>query len=184
MVAGGAGIRRLLRLGAIGPSMAAHQTPGVLHEERRRICRIPCPVAERENVSPALSWKKAPKGTKSFALLVHDPDAPTGGAGWWHWLVYNLPADTTSLAQGAGSADGAKLPAGAVQQKTDFGAPGWGGPCPPTGDKPHRYVFTLHALKVDKLEIPEGATASLVGYMVNANSIGKASFTAKYGRKK
>jgi len=139
---------------------------------------------EGENVSPALSWRGAPKGAKSFALLVHDPDAPTGGAGWWHWLVYNLPADTTSLPQGAGTADGAKLPAGAVQQRTDFGAPGWGGPCPPAGHKPHRYVFTLHALKVDKLEIPEGATASLVGFMVNANSIGKATFTARYGRRK
>jgi hypothetical protein len=139
---------------------------------------------EGENVSPALSWKNAPKDTKSFALLVHDPDAPTGGAGWWHWLVYNMPADTNALAQGAGSADGAKLPKGAVQQKTDFGAPGWGGPCPPAGDKPHRYVFTLHALKVDKLDIPEGASASLVGFMVNANSIGKASLTGRYGRKK
>lgn len=139
---------------------------------------------EGENVSPALAWKAPPAGTKSFALLVHDPDAPTGGAGWWHWVVYNLPADAMSLPQGAGSADGAKLPAGAVQQKTDFGAPGWGGPCPPVGDKPHRYVFTVHALKVDKLELPEGATASLVGFMVNANSIGKATLTGKYGRKK
>ena len=139
---------------------------------------------EGENVSPALSWKGAPKGTKSFALLVHDPDAPTGGAGWWHWVVYNLPADTGALEQGAGAADAAKLPKGAVQQRTDFGAPGWGGPCPPAGDKPHRYVFTLHALKVDKLEIPEGASASLVGFMVNANSIGKATLTAKYGRRK
>lgn len=137
---------------------------------------------EGENVSPALAWKAPPAGTKSFALLVHDPDAPTGGAGWWHWVVYNLPASANGLAQGAGSADGARLPAGAVQHRTDFGSPGWGGPCPPVGDQPHRYVFTLHALKVEKLEIPEGATASLVGFMVNANSIGKASLTARYGR--
>lgn len=134
------------------------------------------------NVSPALAWSSPPEGTKSFALLVHDPDAPTGGAGWWHWVVYNLPASANGLAQGAGSADGARLPAGAVQHRTDFGPPGWGGPCPPVGDQPHRYVFTLHALKVEKLEIPEGATASLVGFMVNANSIGKASLTARYGR--
>jgi Raf kinase inhibitor-like YbhB/YbcL family protein len=136
-----------------------------------------------ENVSPALSWKGAPKEARSFALLVHDPDAPTGGAGWWHWVVYNLPADASSLPQGAGGADGAALPKGAVQQRTDFGAPGWGGPCPPAGAKPHRYQFTLHALKVDKLDIPEGATASLVGFMVNANSIGKVGFTGVYGRK-
>ena len=139
---------------------------------------------EGENVSPALTWKVPPAGTKSFALLVHDPDAPTGGAGWWHWVVYNIPAGTTSLPQGVGAADGSKLPAGVVQQKTDFGAAGWGGPCPPVGDNPHRYVFTVYALKVDKLDIPEGATASLVGFMVNANTIAKATLTGKYGRKK
>lgn len=135
-----------------------------------------------DNLSPALSWKNAPKGTKSFALLVHDPDAPTGGAGWWHWVVYDLPASTTSLAQNAGAVDGKNLPEGAAQQPTDFGVPGWGGPCPPVGDKPHRYVFTVYALKVDKLEVPLGATASLVGFLVNANAIGKASLTARYGR--
>ncbi len=137
-----------------------------------------------DNVSPALEWKNPPKGTKSFAVLVHDPDAPTGGAGWWHWVVYDLPAGTTSLAEGAGSVDGKNLPSGAKQQATDFGVPGWGGPCPPEGDKPHRYVFTAYALGVDKLDIPAGATASLVGFMVNANTLGKASLTAKYGRAK
>lgn len=136
------------------------------------------------NVSPTLEWKNAPKGTKSFALLVHDPDAPTGGSGWWHWVVINLPADTTKLASGAGKADGSALPAGAVQINTDFGGPGWGGPCPPVGDKPHRYNFTLHALKVEKLDLPPGATAALAGYMINANSLGKAKFTGTYGRKK
>lgn len=137
-----------------------------------------------ENVSPPLEWKDAPKGTRSFALMVHDPDAPTGGAGWWHWVVYNLPADTHSLAAGAGSADGTNLPQGASQQATDFGAPGWGGPCPPVGDKPHRYVFTIYALKVDRLDLPVGASASFVGFMVNANALGKARLTAKYGRTK
>jgi Raf kinase inhibitor-like YbhB/YbcL family protein len=136
------------------------------------------------NISPALEWKNAPKGTKSFALLVHDPDAPTGGSGWWHWVVINLPADTTKLAGGAGKADGSALPAGTAQINTDFGGPGWGGPCPPVGDKPHHYHFTLHALKVEKLELPPGATAALAGYMVNANSLGKAKLTGLYGRKK
>lgn len=137
-----------------------------------------------KNVSPALSWSGAPQQAKSFALLVHDPDAPTGGAGWWHWLVVNIPADTKELKKDAGKQDGSNLPKGALQIRTDFGAPGWGGPCPPPGDKPHRYVFTLHALKVDKLDLPEGATASLAGFMVNANSIGKARLTGRYGRKK
>jgi Raf kinase inhibitor-like YbhB/YbcL family protein len=137
---------------------------------------------EGENVSPALRWSNPPAGTRSFALLVHDPDAPTGGAGWWHWVVYNLPPQTNSLPQGAGTPGGEKLPSGASQVRTDFGAPGWGGPCPPAGHKPHRYNFMLHALKVDKLEIPQGATASLVGFMVNANSIGQATLTGTYGR--
>ncbi len=138
---------------------------------------------EGDNISPALNWSGAPKDTKSFALLVHDPDAPTGGAGWWHWAVYHIPANVNAIAQGAGTADGATLPAGSVQNKTDFGAPGWGGPCPPPGHGKHRYQFTLYALKTDKLDIPEGATASLVGFMVNANSIGKARLTGVYGRK-
>lgn len=136
------------------------------------------------NVSPALEWKNAPKGSKSFALQVHDPDAPTGGSGWWHWVVINLPADTAKLAGGAGKADGSALPAGTAQINTDFGGPGWGGPCPPVGDKPHRYHFTLHALKVEKLDLPQGATAALAGYMINANSLGKARLTGTYGRKK
>lgn len=136
------------------------------------------------NVSPALKWSQAPKDAKSFALLVHDPDAPTGGAGWWHWVVINIPANATALDKGAGKADGAGLPKGAAQVNTDFGGPGWGGPCPPAGDKPHRYNFTLHALKVEKLDIPANATASLAGFMVNANSIAKASFTGMYGRPK
>ena len=136
------------------------------------------------NISPALKWKNVPKGTKSLALLVHDPDAPTGGSGWWHWVVVNIPAHAGELPAGAGKADGAGLPAGAVQVNTDFGAPGWGGPCPPVGDKPHRYHFTLHALKVEKLELPAGATAALAGYVVNANSLGKATLTGLYSRKK
>ena len=137
-----------------------------------------------QNISPALDWSGAPKETKSFAILVHDPDAPTGGAGWWHWIVYDIPATTTKLPKGAGKADGSALPAGAVSGLTDFGSVGYGGPCPPEGDKPHRYIFTVYALKTDKLDIPKGATASLVGFMVNANAIAKATLTGMYGRKK
>jgi Raf kinase inhibitor-like YbhB/YbcL family protein len=135
-----------------------------------------------QNTSPALSWSNAPAGTKSFAVMVHDPDAVTGGAGFWHWAIVNLPAGATGLARGAGTADGRALPETARQIATDFGSPGWGGPCPPAGDKPHRYTFTVYALKVDKLELPPTATASFSGFMVNANAIGKASFTSTYGR--
>lgn len=138
---------------------------------------------EGENVSPAVVWQGAPEGTKSFAVAVHDPDAPTGGAGWWHWLVINIPADMHGLQQGSGDPAAKKMPKVVMQARTDFGKPGWGGPCPPKGDKPHRYIFTVYALKVEKLDAPEDATGALVGYMINANSIAKASFTARYGRK-
>ncbi|MDE2628529.1 MAG: YbhB/YbcL family Raf kinase inhibitor-like protein [Burkholderiales bacterium] len=136
-----------------------------------------------KNISPALSWSGAPAGTKSFAVTVYDPDAPTG-SGWWHWVVYNIPGSATQLPEGAGSADGAGLPAGSVQARTDFGAPGFGGACPPAGDKPHRYVFTVYALKTDKLEVPADGTAALVGFMIHANQLGEARFIARYGRPK
>lgn len=135
-----------------------------------------------QNVSPAVTWRDAPAGTRSFALLVHDPDAPTGGAGFWHWVVVDIPAGTSALPQGAGTGDGSRLPAGARQIATDFGAPGWGGPCPPAGDAPHRYHFTVYALGVEKLDLPANATASLTGFMVNANTLAKASFTGTFGR--
>jgi Raf kinase inhibitor-like YbhB/YbcL family protein len=133
------------------------------------------------NVSPSLSWSNAPAGTKSFALTMYDPDAPTG-SGWWHWVVYNMPATTTSLAAGVGTAQGNGLPAGAIQGRTDFGSTGYGGPCPPAGDRPHRYVFTIFALTVEKLELPESATAALIGFNVRANTLAKAEFTALYQR--
>jgi hypothetical protein len=136
-----------------------------------------------KNLSPALAWKNAPAGTKSFALTVYDPDAPTG-SGWWHWVVYNIPATVTSLPKGAGTPDGKLLPPGSLQVTTDFGGPGYGGPCPPAGAKPHRYIFTIHALKVEKIELPPNATAAMAGFFINQNAIGKASITGYYGRKK
>ena len=134
---------------------------------------------EGDNVSPALEWSGAPKGTKSFAVTVYDPDAPTG-SGWWHWTVANIPAGETSLSEGA--SEKKKLPKGAVEGRTDFGKAGYGGACPPPGDKPHRYVFTVYALKTDKLDVNEEASGALFGFNINANTIGKASFTVKYGR--
>ena len=134
-----------------------------------------------QNMSPELSWSGAPAGTKSFAVTVYDPDAPTG-SGWWHWVVYNIPATTMSLPAGAGDASGAKLPAGAVQGNTDFGSPGYGGPCPPPGSKPHHYHFTVFALKVEKLDLPATATAAYVGYNLKANALGTAEMTAVYSR--
>ncbi|CAN5740042.1 YbhB/YbcL family Raf kinase inhibitor-like protein [soil metagenome] len=129
------------------------------------------------NVSPELHWTDAPKDTKSFALMVHDPDAPTG-SGWWHWVIYNIPADSTSIPTGG------PAPKGASEQNTDFGKPGYGGPCPPEGSGKHHYNFTLFALKVDHLDIPKDATAAFVGFNVNGNMLAKTTLTGLYERKK
>lgn len=131
------------------------------------------------NVSPALSWNDVPTGTKSFAITVYDPDAPTG-SGWWHWSAYDLPAALRSLPAGAGKVG--TLPDGAKQGRNDFGSNGFGGACPPQGDKPHRYIFTVFALKVEKLDVPADASAALIGYMLNANKLATASLTARFGR--
>jgi len=127
-----------------------------------------------DNVSPALSWKDAPEGTKSFAIMVHDPDAPTGGAGIWHWVAYNIPASVMSLPQGAGTPDGSKMPAGSIQVSTDYLMPGYSGPCHPPGAA-HSYNFTIYALKVDKLKLPPNATGSMAGYFINMYAIGSAT---------
>ncbi len=132
------------------------------------------------NRSPALSWTAGPAGTKSYALTVYDPDAPTG-SGWWHWVVVNLPAEARGLPAGAGSADGKRLPEGSRQLGTDFGTPGFGGACPPPGDKPHRYHFTVYALDT-VLELPPNATPALAGFMIHAHALGSARITALYGR--
>lgn len=148
-----------------------------------------------QNISPALTWKNLPKGTKSLALQVHDPDAPTG-SGFWHWAVYNIPVTATGLAQGAGNSP-KTLPAPAYGGTTDFfdtgviGANGnYGGPCPPAGDAPHHYIFTLYALAVPDVQkaggIPKTGTEALFSFVLNkglgAKMLGKASFTATYGR--
>lgn len=133
------------------------------------------------NVSPALAWTNPPAGTKSYALTVYDPDAPTG-SGWWHWVVINLPAGTTTLPAGAGGGEGNGLPPGAVQSRTDFGQPGYGGACPPAGDAPHRYVFTVHALDAAHLDLPTEASAAMVGFVLGRHRLGQATLTARYGR--
>ncbi|MDP9205722.1 MAG: YbhB/YbcL family Raf kinase inhibitor-like protein [Gemmatimonadota bacterium] len=132
-----------------------------------------------QNVSPALEWANAPAGTKSFAVTMYDPDAPTG-SGWWHWVMYNIPASTTGLVAGAGN--GRSAPGGSAQGATDFGTKGYGGPCPPAGNRPHHYHITVLALKVDKLDVPGNATAAYVGFNLNANKLATARVTGLYGR--
>ena len=133
------------------------------------------------NQSPVLRWSGAPEGTNGFAVNVYDPDAPTG-SGFWHWYVIDLPASVSELPANAGAKGGAHLPAGARQIRNDYGQYAWGGMCPPPGDKPHRYIFTVHALSVERIDVPDDAPAALAGFMVNAHTLAKASFTATYGR--
>ena len=135
---------------------------------------------EGGNVSPALAWSGQPSGTRSFALMVHDPDAPTG-SGWWHWIVYKIPATTASLPAGAGNPSKKLMPAGALQGRTDYGTVGYGGPAPPPGP-PHHYHFRLYALKVEKLDLPADASAAMIGFNVRANALGEALLTGMYGR--
>ncbi len=132
-----------------------------------------------KNISPELRWSGAPTAAKSYVVTLYDPDAPTG-SGWWHWTVYNIPASATGLTRNAGS--GVGLPSGSVQGTTDFGKPGYGGACPPKGDRPHRYFFTVYALDVPSIDVPATATAANVGFNVHAHQIAKASFVARYGR--
>lgn len=132
-----------------------------------------------DNISPELKWSDVPAGTKSLALTVYDPDAPTG-SGWWHWLVFNMDANTKSIAANASGT--AQMPAGAIESVTDYGVPGYGGACPPEGDKPHRYIFTLFALSVDALPLDAKAMPAMVGYYLNQNVIEKTQFILKYGR--
>ena len=133
------------------------------------------------NVSPELEWSGAPADAKSFALTVYDPDAPTW-SGFWHWQIFNIPANVTKLPAGAGDPEHGLAPAGSVHGRNDYGAIGYGGPCPPPGDKPHRYIFTVFALKAARLDLDASASAAVIGFNINANVIAKASVTAYYGR--
>jgi Raf kinase inhibitor-like YbhB/YbcL family protein len=133
------------------------------------------------NRSPHLKWQEVPPGTKSFAVLCFDPDAPTG-SGFWHWVVVNIPPNVTELPLDAGNPASGKLPPGALQVRTDFGKPGYGGPCPPDGDHPHRYLFTVHAVSLDKLPVAADTAAAVVGFYLNFNTLAKASLMGLYKR--
>ncbi|MBK4716655.1 MULTISPECIES: YbhB/YbcL family Raf kinase inhibitor-like protein [Tenebrionibacter/Tenebrionicola group] len=130
-----------------------------------------------DNESPSLSWENAPQETKSFAITVYDPDAPTG-SGFWHWIAYNIPSDKHSLPAGAGT-----LFSSAIKQaSSDFGTPGYGGCCPPKGDIPHRYIFTLHALSCNDLGVSPDLPNAVIRFLINMNTISKASVITLYKR--
>lgn len=132
-----------------------------------------------ENVSPQLSWENAPAGTKYFAVTMYDKDAPTG-SGFWHWVIFNIPADVKELQEGAGDPSKNLAPKEAVQSMTDFGKTGYGGPCPPPG-APHQYLITVYALK-DKIDLDKNTNPALVGFNLNSNMLAKASIVM-YGQR-
>ena len=133
------------------------------------------------NRSPQLSWSGAPAATESFAITCFDPDAPTG-SGFWHWVVANIPATVSSLVVGAGELASGKMPAGALEVRTDFGKPGYGGPCAPVGDNVHRYIFTLHAVDLKTLPVTADTSAAIVGFYLNFHTLAKASLIGLFRR--
>jgi Raf kinase inhibitor-like YbhB/YbcL family protein len=129
-----------------------------------------------EDTSPQLSWSGAPEGTQSYAVTVYDPDAPTA-SGFWHWAVFNIPADVTELAAGASKAG---LPDGAVQLNNDARFPGYVGAAPPAGHGPHHYYVVVHAVDVPSLDIPEEATPAYLGFNLFSHTLGRATIVGTY----
>ena len=129
-----------------------------------------------EDISPQLSWSGAPEGTKSYAVTVYDPDAPTG-SGFWHWAVADLPATVTELPEGAGDDTGSGLPEGAVQLRTDGGTTRFIGAAPPAGHGPHRYFFVVHALDTESIGVPADASPAFLGFNMASHILGRAVLT-------
>ncbi len=133
------------------------------------------------NLSPELHWTHAPAGTRSFAVTLYDPDAPTG-SGWWHWIMFNIPADVHTLRRDAGNPASGLAPKGSMEGRTDFGIRAFGGPCPPRGDKPHRYQFKVYALDIAHIDAAPNSRAAQIDFMLHAHSLGVAKLQATYGR--
>ena len=133
------------------------------------------------NRSPQLAWSGAPQETRTFALTCFDPDAPTG-SGFWHWVVANIPSSVTELPLDAGNPASGALPAGAVTVRNDVGTREYVGPCPPQGDHPHRYLFTLHAVGLETLPVEADSSAAAVGYYLHFNTLEQASLMGLYKR--
>ena len=134
-----------------------------------------------KNESPQLSWENAPEGTKSFAITMYDPDAPTG-SGWWHWVVFDIPSTTTTLVSNAGDIKLNLTPEGTIQSVTNYGMQGYGGPCPPVGHGLHQYIITVHALKTDTLGLDKNTNPAIVGYYLWNNTLAKASIVTYFKR--
>lgn len=133
------------------------------------------------DISPQLSWSGAPQGTRSFAVSVHDADAP-GEGGYWHWAVVDIPASVTELPAGAGAESGGSLPQGARQLKNDGGTAGYVGAAPPRGHGLHHYVVRVHALDVDHVELPNGSSADRLPKALSGHVLAAGHLTGTYSR--
>jgi Raf kinase inhibitor-like YbhB/YbcL family protein len=133
-------------------------------------------VADKGNVSPQLSWSGAPEGTGSYVVTCFDPDAPTP-SGFWHWVLVDLPAETTSLETGAASGD---LPGGAFHVRNDGGTAGFMGAAPPPGDKPHRYFLVVHAVGETSLGVDADASPAVVSFNLAFKTLGRAILHGTY----
>src|SRR5687767_6547225 len=131
--------------------------------------RFAHPSVGGENLSPQLAWSGFPAETRGFVVTCYDPDAPTG-SGFWHWVLVNVPASVTELPRGAGEDTGD----GRFSVRTDYGTSGYGGAAPPAGDRPHRYVFAVHALDVDRLDVTPDATPAYVGFNLAFHTLARA----------
>jgi Raf kinase inhibitor-like YbhB/YbcL family protein len=134
-----------------------------------------------QNISPALTWSGEPPGTQSFAVTIYDPDA-RAGAGWWHWMVFNIPPSVHGLAAGAGSDGSRDLPVGAGQGRNDFGVSQYSGPCPPVGDHAHHYEITVYAVKAPHLPLDSSASGAAVSAQLSANTLATAKIVGRYER--
>lgn len=132
-----------------------------------------------QDVSPQLSWSGFPPETKSFAVTVYDPDAPTA-SGFWHWAVADIPASTTELARGAGDDTGSRLPAPAVQLTNDASLKRYLGAAPPEGHGKHRYFTVVHAVNVESLQLPDNATPAFLGFNLFSHTLARATLTPWY----
>ncbi|ROT33518.1 YbhB/YbcL family Raf kinase inhibitor-like protein [Micromonospora sp. HM5-17] len=136
------------------------------------------PSVGGQNLSPQLAWSGFPAETRSFAVTCYDPDAPTG-SGFWHWVLVNVPAGVTELPRGAGSSSSAGL-TGAFSVRNDYGEQQYGGSAPPAGDRPHRYVFAVHALDVEKLDVTPEASPAYVGFNLTFHTLARAVIRPTY----
>jgi Raf kinase inhibitor-like YbhB/YbcL family protein len=134
------------------------------------------------NISPPLQWSGAPAGTLSYVVTLFDKDEHNTPSGWWHWVVYDIPAGVSGLPEGAGALHSAVLPRQAVQGRTDLGVDAYHGPCPDQGDAPHRYVFTIYALNIANLSVPADPSGAMVVATLREHQLGQAALVVRHGR--